>query len=434
MRPGRRVFAGLLMSILMITQIFLSASKAATPSFTSANLVLNYDISDSSSYPGSGSTITDRSASGNNGATVSSPTYSSSNGGYLTFSSASNQWAYTGAINQTGFTMSSAYSTFMWIKLTGDGIILDERGQGAGGSGWQDSVIERVGGELRVGGWNSGEIWTAANPQPTANSWTYVGFVGNSNSYTIYVNGAAAGTFSRTTYPGTLYYTIGQADGTNMGNGGYGNFLFGALHVYKSALTAQEVANNYNATKARFLTPTITSFAPSSGGPGTTVTLTGTNMYGATAVNFNGLAATSFNVLSDTQTTAVVPSGSATGKITLVSGGSTATSATDYTAYIGLATIQLSLQGGGSTANKGKSSIINAALNTSGTVTFYANGRVINRCQSIVTATTTASCNWLPLATARTQLTAYINPTTTAYTAASSGPLYIQVLKRSGPR
>ena len=434
MKMGRRLGSSLLIFVLTISQIFISTSRAATPSFTSANLILNYDIGDSNSYSGSGSTITDRSGSGNNGTTVNSPTYSSGNGGYLTFTSSSSNYAYTGAINQTGFSMSTAYSTFMWVKTTGNGILLDERGQEAGGGGWQDSVIEMVGGELRMGGWNGREIWTPATTQPTANSWNYIGFVGNANSYTMYVNGVSAGTFSRSTYPGTLYYSIGQADPTKMGDGGYGNFLFGALHVYKSALTAQEVTNNYNATKARFLTPTITSFTPTSGGPGTTVTLTGTNMYGATFVNFNGVAASSFNVVSDTQTTAVVPSGNATGKISFISGGNTATSATDYTAYIGMATISLSLQGGGSTANKSKSSTINATLNTSGTVTFYANGRPINRCKSIVTATTSASCSWLPLTISKTSLTAYVNPTTSAYTAALSSPFYVQVLKRIGPR
>ena len=434
MRLGNRVGTSLLISLLAISQILISTSRAATPSFTSANLILNYDIGDSNSYPGSGSAITDRSGSGNNGTTVSSPTYSSSNGGYLTFSSTSSHYAYTGAINQTGFSMSTAYSTFMWVKTTGNGILLDERGQSAGGTGWQDSVIEMVGGELRMGGWDSGEIWTAATTQPTANAWNYIGFVGSSNSYTMYVNGASAGTFSRTTYPGTLYYSIGQTDSTSMGNGGYGNFLFGALHVYKSALSAQEVANNYNATKARYLTPTITSFTPTSGGPGTTVTLTGTNIYGTTAVNFNGVAASSFNVVSDTQTTAVVPNGNATGRISFISGGNTATSATDYTAYIGMATISLSLQGGGSTANKNKNLTINATLNTSGTVTFYANGRPINRCTSIVTASSSASCTWLPLTISKTSLTAYVNPTTSAYTAALSSPFYVQVLKRTGPR
>jgi uncharacterized protein YjbI with pentapeptide repeats len=60
--------------------------------------------------------------------------------------------------------------------------------------------------------------------------------------------------------------------------------------------------------------PTITSFAPSSGAVGTSVTLTGTNFTGATAVTFNGASAV-FTVNSGTQITATVPAGATTGPI-----------------------------------------------------------------------------------------------------------------------
>ncbi|MDQ0935157.1 IPT/TIG domain-containing protein [Streptomyces turgidiscabies] len=55
--------------------------------------------------------------------------------------------------------------------------------------------------------------------------------------------------------------------------------------------------------------PLLSSLSPSQGpaAGGTTVTLTGTNLTGATAVRFNGTAATSFTVDSATQITAVAP-------------------------------------------------------------------------------------------------------------------------------
>ncbi len=53
--------------------------------------------------------------------------------------------------------------------------------------------------------------------------------------------------------------------------------------------------------------PTITSITPTSGEPGATITLTGTNFTGATAVSFGGRPAASFTVVSATQITAVVP-------------------------------------------------------------------------------------------------------------------------------
>ena len=55
---------------------------------------------------------------------------------------------------------------------------------------------------------------------------------------------------------------------------------------------------------------TITRFTPTVGGPGTSVTITGTNLNGATAVNFGGVPATSFTVVDNNTITAVVDHGS----------------------------------------------------------------------------------------------------------------------------
>jgi uncharacterized repeat protein (TIGR03803 family) len=78
------------------------------------------------------------------------------------------------------------------------------------------------------------------------------------------------------------------------------------------------------------VTPQITSFDPTSGPVGTSVTITGVNLAQTTQVTFNGLRAT-FTVDSDTQVTATVPSGATTGKIAITTPGGTATSATNFT-------------------------------------------------------------------------------------------------------
>src|SRR5436853_7518536 len=58
--------------------------------------------------------------------------------------------------------------------------------------------------------------------------------------------------------------------------------------------------------------PTITSFTPTSGRVGTSVTISGANFMGATAVTFNGSAAT-FTVTSDTEIQTTVTAGDTTG-------------------------------------------------------------------------------------------------------------------------
>ena len=76
--------------------------------------------------------------------------------------------------------------------------------------------------------------------------------------------------------------------------------------------------------------PTITSFAPSSGGTGTVVTITGTNFTGATAVAFGGVAAKAFTVSMRRTLTATV-GGGANGAITVTTPYGTASSATTFT-------------------------------------------------------------------------------------------------------
>ncbi|MDP4238811.1 MAG: FG-GAP-like repeat-containing protein, partial [Bacteroidota bacterium] len=84
--------------------------------------------------------------------------------------------------------------------------------------------------------------------------------------------------------------------------------------------------------------PTITSFTPTSGGNGTTVTITGTNLTGATAVSFGGTAASSFTVVNATTVTAVVGSGTS-GTISITTPGGTATGASDQFTYAAAPTV-----------------------------------------------------------------------------------------------
>src|SRR5439155_7311158 len=76
--------------------------------------------------------------------------------------------------------------------------------------------------------------------------------------------------------------------------------------------------------------PTITSFTPASGPTGTSVTISGTNFTGATAVLFNGVSA-SFTVSSATAIQATVPAGATTGSLKVTTPGGTATSTSSFT-------------------------------------------------------------------------------------------------------
>ena len=76
--------------------------------------------------------------------------------------------------------------------------------------------------------------------------------------------------------------------------------------------------------------PTISSFSPTSGPVGASVTITGTNFTGATAVKFNGTSA-SYTVGSATSISATVPTGATTGAISVTTSAGTATSSSSFT-------------------------------------------------------------------------------------------------------
>lgn len=74
----------------------------------------------------------------------------------------------------------------------------------------------------------------------------------------------------------------------------------------------------------------ITSITPTSGTPGTVVTLNGANFDGATEVTFNGQPALTFTVVSSVQMTAVVPPTASSGPVTVTTPAGISVSAQDF--------------------------------------------------------------------------------------------------------
>ena len=166
-----------------------------------------------------------------------------------------------------------------------------------------------------------------------SDGWLHIAVVYESQTPKLYVNGVLKQTglsSGRTVYPSS------QFGGTSYG---FYSGLLDELHIFSRALTVTEIQSIYNAGPAGLaLTPTITAITPSSGpaSGGTTVTITGSNLTGATAVKFGSTAATSFTVNSDSQISAVAPAGSAgTVDITVTTPvGTSVTSNADQFTYL----------------------------------------------------------------------------------------------------
>jgi hypothetical protein len=105
-------------------------------------------------------------------------------------------------------------------------------------------------------------------------------------------------------------------------------------------ISAATAADLYTAAAAA---PTVSAVTPNSGplNGGAAVTITGTNLNGATAVLFGTTAATAFTVVSATQITATAPAGTAgTVDLTVTTPyGTSATSAADHYSYVAAPTV-----------------------------------------------------------------------------------------------
>jgi len=118
--------------------------------------------------------------------------------------------------------------------------------------------------------------------------------------------------------------------------------------------------------------PTITSFTPATGATtgGTAVTITGTGLFGATAVTFGSTAAASFTVTSPTQITAFTAAhatGTVTVKVTTAGGTATASGEYKFVAPV----LSLSTPGTPSDAPVGSSYTLTLSPSVSGTATHF---------------------------------------------------------------
>ena len=116
--------------------------------------------------------------------------------------------------------------------------------------------------------------------------------------------------------------------------------------------------------------PTVSSVSPNSGPTlgGTSVTIVGTNLTGATAVSFGGVAASSFTVNSATQITATTPA-HATGAVNVVvtTAGGTATSVGAFTSVLSSQTVTFAPT---LSVTLGAATVVLTASSTSGLTSF----------------------------------------------------------------
>ena len=98
---------------------------------------------------------------------------------------------------------------------------------------------------------------------------------------------------------------------------------------------ASATSNEATARTLAVMPLTLTGFSPKKGPVNTRVTVTGTKLFEATAVEFNGVNAPEFKIVSGTRIEIIVPQGASSGPIRVVAPGGTATSTEHFTVTTG---------------------------------------------------------------------------------------------------
>ena len=228
-------------------------SRFQLPDITTSNLVLWYDPSFSTSYPGSGITITNL-ANTSLAGTMSNITYSSP---YFTYNGSTSQ--VTVADNSVLEPGSGSWTMEAWVYQTNQGgaqVILGKFDPG--GLAADVSYSIRYNGNIYAQmGDGTGAYINSTSYSLPLNTWKQVVYVytnsGGTKTLQTYINGASIGSVNHTLNsildtPSNLY--LGSYN-----NGEYSQYFNGRIGVtrlYNTALTAAQVLQNYNANKSTY--------------------------------------------------------------------------------------------------------------------------------------------------------------------------------------
>jgi hypothetical protein len=214
-------------------------------------LVFYVDAGNANSYPGTGTTWSDLSE-GIDGTLYNTPTFGTANGGNFDFNG-TNEYYETGQSIISGL---SAFTLEVWVKLDQTSFPMNVMyhewhiGDNAVLFRVQSNVIQFY---VRKSD-DSGNIGGNFNSFTDTTNWNHIVGTWDGTTLKVHVNGTAMST----THTGT-----GAVHTTTTNNafiGYYGNpasyFLNGKiskLAIYNKALTTDEITQNYNALKNRFI-------------------------------------------------------------------------------------------------------------------------------------------------------------------------------------
>jgi len=235
------------LSATEILQNYNATKKKYNPeeNIVTDGLIFNIDPSKNTSYPGTGNTIYDLSGSGSTGALTNGPTFSALNGGSIVFDGTNDYIDYPrSSLYDFG---SSDFTIMYWINSTAK-------------DRWNAVIdLNDAGGKMIIGiNNNLSWMWftSSYNIVGTINLcdgiWHQATISRIGSTLTHYVDGrvSVSTNVGATVVPSNNFLSIGRLVQTSS----YGEIKLADVKIYKNrGLTQQEILQNYNATKNRFV-------------------------------------------------------------------------------------------------------------------------------------------------------------------------------------
>ena len=228
------------------------------PKIVTSGLVLCLDAGSSKSYPGTGTVWTDLSGNGNNGTLTNGPTYSAANRGSIAFDGTNDYVSLSDSNFPSG---TNPRTVQIWIKtpstISGNNFSYFSYGTASGGQ----MFILGITASYPYADTNrffysnyGGAFWCSTNI--VANTFYNVALSYDSSNHRFYLNGiidSPATFLSNSIVLDTYSYIGARRDGIG-GTDASEHFACNifSCFVYNRTLSANEILQNYNATKGRF--------------------------------------------------------------------------------------------------------------------------------------------------------------------------------------
>jgi len=228
------------------THTFYSSGNliVGTPTQRTSNLVVHYDAGNSSSYPGSGTTVTD--LQGNFNGTLSGVGYDAAEGGAFTFGADGDYINLGNNTLDTYLEGNRSFTVGFWVNITSHGYLLDQGNLGSDATGCFEFRSNTWSRNNDSNGFGIDPDWSGTTRDPLNRGWHFIVGVKDGSFARLYLDGMLSKQESESSnFSGSGLWKIGRrAYSTSSAFGGKISQVF----IYNAPLTNSEVSQLYAAT------------------------------------------------------------------------------------------------------------------------------------------------------------------------------------------